>query len=96
MHIPPSGPVKPRVHLQSLAALLLGDEVELEGQLIQALDDTAPGAVEYVPLMHSVQFPKPNEALYFPGLQLTHSQPFVCQLASNPGLVALTSEVSST
>ena len=44
-HSPPFEPVKPRLHVHSLAALLPGSETELAGQLIQALAATAPVSV---------------------------------------------------
>ena len=42
----PFEPVYPRLHVHALAALLPGSDVELAGQLIQELLDTAPVVVE--------------------------------------------------
>ena len=44
--IPPLEPVYPRLHVHPLASLLPGSDVELAGQLIQELFDTAPVVVE--------------------------------------------------
>ena len=46
VHSPPLDPVKPRLHVHPLAALLPASEVELAGQLTQELFATAPVAVE--------------------------------------------------
>ena len=46
VQIPPLEPVYPRLHVHPLAALLPGSDVELAGQLIQELGDTAPVVVE--------------------------------------------------
>ena len=46
VQIPPLEPVYPRLHVHALAALLPGSDVELAGQLIQELFDTAPVVVE--------------------------------------------------
>ena len=46
VQIPPFEPVYPRLHVHSLAALLPGSDVELAGQLIQEVLDTAPVVVE--------------------------------------------------
>ena len=46
VHKPPSGPVNPLLHMQSLATMLPENEPELAGQVIQVLDVTAPVAVE--------------------------------------------------
>jgi len=96
VHNPPLGPVKPLLHIQPLAALLPEEEVELGGQSIQAFNVAAPVAVEYVPPTQLVQAADPDNDLYFPAEQLTHSQLFVYQSATNPDIVPLLSEANTT
>jgi len=88
--------VKPLLHAQPLAALLPEEEAELGGQSIQVFNVAAPIDVEYVPPTQSVQAADPDSDLYFPAEQPTHSQVFVCQSATKPGIVPLPSEVNTT
>jgi hypothetical protein len=46
VHLPPLCPVKPLLHVHSVAALLPASEVELAGHLTQELFAAAPVAVE--------------------------------------------------
>ena len=66
-HAPPSGPLKPLLHLQSLAEPLPKGELDPEGQLEQVLDVVAPEAVEYFPDGHSMHSVAPDVSEYWPG-----------------------------
>ena len=59
VHGPPSGPLKPLLHVQSLAESLPAGELDPEGQAEQVLDVVAPDVVEYWPLPQSLQAKDP-------------------------------------
>ena len=59
VHGPPSGPLKPLLHVQSLAESLPAGELDPEGQAEQVLDVVAPDVVEYLPLPQSLQAKDP-------------------------------------
>ena len=87
IHGPPSGPVKPAMHVQSVVLLLPVGDVALETQfkhLVWSTDEyvlsehcvhvTDDGA-EIVPGLHSKQFDDPFTALYFPSAHISHGPP---------------------
>ena len=74
-HDPPSGPVKPALHLHPPTAQLPAAEPELAGQSVHASGDLAATVVEYVPASHSWQSVVPVVALYLPATQTSHSFP---------------------
>ena len=59
-HIPPSGPVKPLLHVQLLSEMLPETDDELEGQLVQ---EAAPDTALNVPASQAEQF-TPTGAVY--------------------------------
>ena len=61
VHGPPLGPLKPLLHVQSLAELLPEGELDPEGQLEQVLDVVAPDVVEYLPLVQALQAKDPAD-----------------------------------
>ena len=75
VHGPPPGPLKPLLHVQSLAELLPEGELDPEGQLEQVLDVVAPEAAEYLPLTQSVHASDPEDILYFPAGQFVQAVP---------------------
>ena len=60
--------MKPRLHLQSLAASLPAAESDAAGQLPHVLDVDAPVAVEKVPLGQSLHATQPDAFLNLPGV----------------------------
>ena len=64
VHGPPSGPLKPLLHAQSLAESLPEGELDPAGQVEQVLDVDAPEAAEYLPLPQSVQVDEPAHMQY--------------------------------
>lgn len=52
---PPSAPLCPAWHLQSVARVLALGELEACGQLTQAAAVDAPRAAEYLPALHAMQ-----------------------------------------
>ena len=60
--------MKPRLHLQSLAASLPAAASEAAGQLPHVLDVDAPVAAEKVPLGQSLHATQPDASLYLPGV----------------------------
>ena len=65
--------MKPRLHLQSLAASLPAAESEAAGQLPHVLDVDAPVAVEKVPLGQALHATQPDASLYLPGVHALHT-----------------------
>ena len=66
------GPLEPRLHVQSLCALLPTGELELAGQLPHVLEDVAPEVVEYLPLTQLVHTVTAVASEYLPAAQFTH------------------------
>ena len=66
VHGPPSGPLKPLLHAQSLAESLPEGELDPAGQVEQLLDVDAPEAAEYFPLMQLVHASDPADVLNVP------------------------------
>ena len=64
--------MKPRLHLQSLAASLPAAESDAAGQLPHVLDVDAPVAVEKVPLGQSLHATQPDASLNLPGVHALH------------------------
>jgi len=74
-HTPPSGPVKPTLHVQLLTAELAFSELEFAGQETHVVATVAPVVVEYVPVKQSVHAVLPITVLYFPATQAVHGPP---------------------
>ena len=72
---PPSGPLDPLLHVQSLRAWLPDGDDDREGQLEHVLDVVAPEVVEYVPPTQRVQEAEPGEILYVPAVQIVQDSP---------------------
>ena len=72
VHVPPSEPVYPKLHLQAASAELVLGEVELPGHVRQVVAATIP---EYVPAAQSVHAALPVVVLYFPTPHPTHVPP---------------------
>ena len=73
---PPSGPLDPLLHVQSLRASLPDGDDDWEGQLKHMLAVVAPEIVEYLPmpqLMHVLD--EPGEILYMPATHSEHGPP---------------------
>ena len=68
MHVPPSWPEYPGLHLQAVTEILIAGELEYDGQLMHS---TEPSEL-YVPAPQSVQRTDADEALYFPAPHATH------------------------
>ena len=49
VHVPPSGPVKPTLHVQAVTAVLGLGELELLGHATQVDSSVAPAVAEYFP-----------------------------------------------
>ena len=75
VQVPPSGPVKPTLHVQAARAELASGELELVGQAPHVVATVAPAVVEYVPAEHSVQTALPVAVLYLPATQAVHVPP---------------------
>ena len=72
-HGPPSGPVKPALHVHTLDALQpLQDAPELEAHATQVTADVAPVAVEYFAAAQSAHVALPVTVLYLPATQAVH------------------------
>ena len=71
-HVPPFGPVNPRLQTQRLNALEPPTDCELPGQLLQVLPAEAPVAAEYVPAGQSVHTEAPIVE-YLPAPQSMHA-----------------------
>ena len=72
VHVPPSEPVYPKLHLQAASAELVLGEVELPGHVRQVVAATIP---EYVPAAQLVHATLPVVVLYFPAVHATHVPP---------------------
>jgi hypothetical protein len=72
VHVPPSGPVKPTLHVQAAMAELEIGELELAGHATHAAAAVAPVVVKYVPATQSVHATLPVAVLYFPGTHRGH------------------------
>ncbi len=71
VHVPPSAPVYPRLHVQLVAAPLAAGEWELTGHVVHVV---APMAFEYFPATHSAHTAVPLSDLYFPAIQRIHHE----------------------
>ncbi len=65
---PPSGPVKPTLHVQATRTELAVGELELVGQARQVVTTVAPTVVEYVPAPQLVHATEPEVVLYVPAI----------------------------
>jgi hypothetical protein len=70
-HVPPSGPVYPGSHRQLVPTLLPLGELELSGQDLHVLSESAPVVVENLPASQSVHTAEPIPFLYLPA---THAE----------------------
>ena len=77
VHVPPSAPVKPALHLQLTADVLPPGASELAGHVEHALSPVAPTAPEYFPDPHSRHAPVPAFILYVPSTHAVHVPPSV-------------------
>ena len=77
VHVPPSAPVKPALHLQLTADVLPPGASELAGHVEHALSPVAPTAPEYFPDPHSRHAPLPAFILYVPSTHAVHVPPSV-------------------
>jgi hypothetical protein len=75
VHAPPSGPVKPALHVQAARAELGLGELALSGHVTQVAAAVAPVVVEYVPAAQSVHTALPVAILYLPATQEVHTPP---------------------
>jgi hypothetical protein len=75
VHVPPSGPEKPTLHVQAARAELEIGELELVGHPIQVVATVAPTVVENVPAPQSVHATLPVAVLYLPATQAVHVPP---------------------
>ena len=87
-HAPPSGPVKPAMHLHSVTLALPSPETEFDGhaahalpssieyvligQVVHTLDELAPTTDENLPPAHCTQGSDPLFVLNVPALQALH------------------------
>ena len=71
-HVPPLGPVKPALQVQTVSAALETGEFELAGHAVQTLSTVAPVTVEYLPETQSVHNTLPAVPVYFPAVQDVH------------------------
>ena len=73
---PPSGPVKPALHVHMLDALQpLHDAPEFDGHVIHVVAIVAPAVAEYDPTPQLVHAAEPVVFLYVPGTQEVHGLP---------------------
>ena len=81
VHVPPSGPVKPTLHVQAARAVLGLCELELPGHATQVDSSVAPAVGEYFP---AAQFTHALATLYVPAAHNTwHAgHPVTCTSAS--------------
>lgn len=66
LHAPPSGPVYPTLHLQSVRVVLPDALLVLGGHAVHAAADVAPVTVRYVPVGHLAHAAVPVTSLYLP------------------------------
>ena len=75
MHVPPSGPKVPGLHLHSKREELLAGDDDNAGQLRQAKDEEAPTAAEYLPASQSWHGSDPLTVLYLPAAHTEQGPP---------------------
>ena len=73
--VPPSGPVKPALHVHDEAAVLPAVEWLSDGHAVQVDSDVALAAAEYLPAVHVLQASVPVLALYLPAGHAVQSPP---------------------
>jgi hypothetical protein len=71
--LPPSGPVYPKLHTQSVILSEPVAEKVFGGHCVHVFSDVALCAPENLPRSHSVQFAEPFTAFQVPGKQAEHS-----------------------
>jgi hypothetical protein len=74
-HVPPSSPVLPMLHRQSVAVLLPTGAYEFAGHAEQALSAICAVAAEYLPPVQSSQAELSVLVLYLPGKHPVHAPP---------------------
>ena len=74
-HMPPSGPVEPALHVQTVETELPSRESEFVGHLKHVEGWLAPIDAEYVPIPQSTHAWDPASALYFPARHNEHVSP---------------------
>lgn len=67
MHLPPSGPVVPALHVQFVTSVLEAGELEYAGHSKHVEIDVAPTAAEFLPETQSVQMLLPDAVENLPG-----------------------------
>jgi len=72
VHVPPSAPVKPTLHVQAVRATLEIGELEPAGHPRQVVATVAPTVVEYVAAPQSLHAALPVAILYLPATQAAH------------------------
>ncbi len=72
LQTPPSGPLKPALHVQPATAEVESSELELIVHTIQVSADVAVAVDEYVPAPQLVHTPLPVSILYFPETHAVH------------------------
>ena len=75
MHVPPSRPVNPTLHVQAASAELEIGELELVGHARHVSAVVAATTAEYVPAAQSVHRAMPVTILYFPATHAVHGPP---------------------
>jgi len=75
VHVPPSRPVYPILHVQSVTSSLPRPEYASEGHARQAAFDVSPVPDEYLPPWHKVQGDDPITSLYDPATHAGHAPP---------------------
>ena len=74
-HVPPLGPVNPRLQTQLVSAVDPVIDCVLEGHVRQALSAIAPVVVRYLPAPQLMHATEPVLALYFPASHAKHVPP---------------------
>ena len=75
LHSCPSGPVYPRLQVQSVILLLPSPEYVCPGQLVHVTFEISASSVEYFPREHSKHTDEPLTSLYVPATHALHSCP---------------------
>jgi hypothetical protein len=75
VHVPPSGPVNPTLHVQAVEAVLGPGELELPGHDKQADSTVAPWVPKYFAAAQSVHAALPVLILYLPAAHGEHALP---------------------
>ena len=90
VHVPPSGPVCPILHVQAVRAGLALGELELLGHVRQVAASVAPTVVEYFAAAQSLHAAPPVSILYLPAMHDVHGVPVdpAAQLAAHATLQA--------